>query len=443
MSALPVASSVAAAGPMRNPGTAPAASRPPDAPPPPNPTPFGALRRLRLPADDVPAAILVAVGAKLALLLLTFIVAAHAAPGASNPAAAWGLMIDDMATSWDGEHYLWIATDGYEWRYDDSGDSVHFAFGYPTLMRPFCSSDADWTGPASATVACKASALLINNLASILAVAVVALHLGRRPAMFLALFPSWLVFGTVAYSEGLYVLLAALAFWAWDRRRNEWAGGLAAAGAAAVRFMGGPMLAVAALPWRAWNPLGGWKSWSRWLAIGLVAAAGIGIWLYLWQATDPTAPPWNCGYCEAQRGWGGELVGPWARIDFLLNGWFTTQSCEPRSLAGCLAQYNTAPVEFVLRDVLFVVPYVWGLVLLWRRPDSAGLFASCALVLALGLSIGGTPAAALPRYLLAGFPALAIVGDRLSSRAAWIAYGSAGLVLGTHGMVRHLYGYWS
>jgi hypothetical protein len=428
---------VAEAGPAR----APATPRPAAAPA--SPTWLASLRRLRLPADDVPAAIIVAVAAKLSLLVLTFTVAAHAAPGATNPAAAWGLMMDDMASSWDGEHYLWIATEGYEWRYDDSGDSVHFAFGYPTLMRPFCASDADWTGPASATVGCKTAALLINNLASVLAVAVVALHLGRRPAMFLALFPSWLVFGTVAYSEGLYVLLAALAFWAWDRRRHEWAGGLAAAGAAAVRFMGGPMLAVAALPWRGWNPLGGWRSWSRWLAIAIVAAAGIGIWLYLWQATDPTAPPWNCGYCEAQRGWGGELVGPWARIDFLLNGWFTTQSCEPRSLAGCLAQYNTGPIEFVLRDLLFVIPYAWGLVLLWRRPDGAGLFASCALVLALGLSIGGTPAAALPRYLLAGFPAIAIVGERLSSRAAWVAYASAGLLLGTHGMVRHLYGYWS
>lgn len=328
----------------------------------------------------------------------------------------------DLAWKWDGEHYLGIARTGYEWRFDGTGDSVHFAFLYPMVIRLFGGSEA--------------AALLINNAASLAAIAVVALHLGRRPALFLALFPPFLVYGTVAYSEGLYLLLAALALWAWDRRRLEAPAGIAAGLATMARFMGGPALLVAALPWSRWKPFG--RAWTlpRLAGLALIGLAGFGLWVYFIAATGAGPKELWCGYCMAQKPWGGAIVPPWQHFFDLLYGSFTNQG-------GTIAQHNLGPLDFAIRDALFLVPFVWGLTLLWRRAEPATLFAYSAVVLLTGITLSGTPGAALPRYLLAGYPAIAIVGTRLTSRGAWASYAAAGVVLGAHGLAHHLYGYWS
>ncbi|HEX2066624.1 MAG TPA: hypothetical protein VHI93_07410 [Candidatus Thermoplasmatota archaeon] len=360
------------------------------------------LRLLWSRHADILVPVGVAAAAKLAMALLAYVLLDQ------DPN-----LLRRMAIVWDGEHYLAIARTGYQHRFEGPGDSPHFAFLYPMVVRLLGSTEA--------------VALLVNNLASLAAVGVVAWHLGRRPALFLALFPSWLVYGSVAYSEGLYVLLAAIALALWERSLGwgqAW-GGLAAGAAAMARFMGGPALVAAAIPW------GRWRSMPRWAGLALLGLCGAATWGWLWWATGDFL-----GYFAAQKAWGGEITWPWLHFDWLLHGWFTNQS-------GTLATGNLGPFDFAIRDLLFLVPSVWGLALLCRRPGGAPLVAYSLVILLTGVCTAGTPAAALPRYLVAGFPAIAILGTRLTSRGAWAAYATAAIVVATHGLGHHLYGYWS
>lgn len=344
-------------------------------------------------------AVLVAVAAKAVMLFVAFLVL-------DSPADFW----HRMATNWDGQHYLDVARHGYQLHLTGPGESVAFAFGYPMLLRLLGGSE-----PA---------ALLLNNAASIGAVAVIAWHWGPRPASALALFPPFLVFGTVAYSEGLYVLLAAAALALADRGRPL-IGGLAAALATTTRFMGGPALLVAFLPW------GRWRTLRDWLGFGLVALTGVGILAYLWLWTGQPF-----GYLEAQKPWGAALAWPWEHLDWLLHGWFTQQ-------AGPVSSGNLTPVDTLVRDVVFSLPVVAGIVLLFRRPGGTSAAVYSLVVFLAAISTVGTPAASLPRFLVAAFPAIAILGERVHSPGLWAAYGVGAVAVAVGALARHLFGFWS
>lgn len=316
-----------------------------------------------------------------------------------------------IAWRWDGEHYLGIAENGYAFRFDGSGDSVHFAFLYPMLIRAL-------GGSAFAAVA-------VNNVLSVAAVAVVAWHWGPRAGMAFALFPAWLVYGTVAYSEGLFVFLAAVAIVALERGQ-QLVGGLAAGLAACARYLGGPALLLAAFPWRAWQVP------RRYAAFALVSLSGLAICAWMWYQTGEVL-----GYYESQKPWGGKVALPWMHFDWLLHGWFTLQG-------GSIQGGNLSPIDFVVRDVLFAIPIVAGLVLLWQRgAASTPSFVFSLVIFLTALCTSGTPAAAFPRYVSIAFPAIAALGASIRHPWAWYAYVLAAVMLAAHGLSHHLFGYWS
>jgi hypothetical protein len=351
----------------------------------------------------------VALAAKLAVLGLTYLLL-------NGPDA----FLHDLASKWDGEHYLCIARQGYvpPSFYHNAGqdfpqvcNSIHFGSLFPLAINLFGGGDP--------------GALLASNLASLAAVAVVAWHWGRRPALFLALFPSWLVFGSVGYSESLYVLLAALALAFLERPRRQVAAGAASALAMATRYLGGPPLLLASLPW------GAWRAPRRYLALFLVAVSGLAFVLGFWWYTGRIE-----GYVFAQRSWGGSIGWPWDHFDWLLHGWFTTEG-------GTIAQGNLGPIDYAVRDLLFCVPVVWGLTVVFRRPASRPSAVYSLTIFAIALFTSGLPAAGLPRHILGAFPAIAALGDRLRERAAWLAYATLGVVGGTYGLVHHLRSFWA
>jgi hypothetical protein len=374
-----------AAGPQAVPAGAP--------PVPPPPTRWERARPIVLP-------VVVAAVAKAAMLLVAYVML-------DQPADFW----HRIAWNWDGEHYLGIAENGYAFHFDGSGDSVHFAFLYPMLIRALGGSAV--------------AAVLLNNGLSIAAVAVVAWHWGPRGAMALALFPSWLVYGTVAYSEGLYVFLAAVAIAALERGWQA-ASGVMAGLAACARYLGGPALLLATFPWR------DWKAPRRYVAFALVSLSGLAICVWMWYQTGEVL-----GYYESQRPWGGKVAWPWMHFDWLLHGWFTLQG-------GAIQGGNLSPIDFVVRDVLFSIPIVAGLVVLWKVRDlSMPSFVYSLVIFLTAICTSGTPAAALPRYVLAAFPAIAALGSTIRHPWMWTAYVLAGVMLGAHGMAHHLFGYWS
>lgn len=378
------------------PGEPAAPPEPAGAPPlPPEPTRWDRARPIVVP-------VVVALVAKVAVVALVYLFL-------GQPDDFWRR----MALQWDGEHYInVIAADGYQFRFEGDGDSVHFAFLYPMLIRLFGGSIV--------------AALVISNVCSLAAVAVVAWHWGPRPALAFALFPSWLVFGSVAYSEGLFVLLAAAAIAALERGW-QLAGGLAGGLAACARYLGGPALWLAAVPWREW------RTPSRYLAFALVSLAGLALaaWMW-WQTGEPL------GYYESQRPWGGKVAWPWEHFDWLLNGWFTHQGgpIEPNG--------NLSPIDFVVRDILYAVPVAFGVALLWKRRDvRLPSFVFSLTILLTALCTSGTPAAAFPRYAGVAFPAIAALGASIRHPWAWAAYLLVAIALAAHGLSHHLYGYWS
>jgi hypothetical protein len=388
------------AEPFPGEGRARAAPLPAGAPPvPPPPTRWERVRPIAVP-------VLVAALAKVAVLLLAYLVL-------QRPDGFARL----MAQAWDGAHYLYIADEGYQFRFQGEGDSVHFAFLYPMLIRLFGGSEA--------------AALAINNVASLAAVAVVAWHWGPRPALALALFPSWLVYGSVAYSEGLFVLLAAVGLALVERGRGL-AGGLAAGLAACARYLGGPALLLAMVPWNAGLRQGGWLVARRWVAFGAVSLAGLALAAWMWHQTGEPL-----GYYESQRPWGGKVAWPWEHFEWLLTGWFTLQG-------GPIAPWgNLSPIDFVVRDLLFLAPAVAGLALLWRQGRASPSFVFSLVVVLIAVCTSGTPAAALPRYLVAAFPAIGAVGGAVRAPWAWSVYVVVGVALATQGLAHHLFRYWS
>ncbi|HUR26334.1 MAG TPA: hypothetical protein VM327_10020 [Candidatus Thermoplasmatota archaeon] len=342
----------------------------------------------------------VAFAAKAAMLLLAYVML-------DRPDDFW----QRIAWNWDGEHYIGIAMNGYAYHFDGSGDSVHFAFLYPLLIRAFGGSPV--------------AAVAINNVLSLAAVAVVAWHWGPRAGTALALFPAWLVYGTVAYSEGTFVFLAAVAIIALERGWQAF-GGVAAGMAACARYLGGPALLLAAFPWRAW------RFPRRYVAFALVSLSGLALCVWMWYQTGEVL-----GYYESQKPWGGKVAWPWAHFDWLLHGWFTLQG-------GPIQGGNLSPIDFVLRDVLFAIPIVSGLVLLWRRGAAASpSFAYSLAIFLTALCTSGTPAAAFPRYVAVAFPAIAVLGASIRHPWAWTAYVIAGVMMAAHGLSHHLFGYWS
>ncbi|MFO1535249.1 MAG: hypothetical protein ABR586_06245, partial [Thermoplasmatota archaeon] len=123
------------------------------------------------------------------------------------------------------------------------------------------------------------------------------------------------------------------------------------------------------------------------------------------------------------------LAWPWEQWDWYLHGWFTNQEVVRRS---------SHPSLFLLRNLLLSLPTLLGTALLWLRRDLRHLALPCIAVVAITFCTVGTPALSTPRLLLSAFPALAIVGDHIQGRAAWVAYCAFGVVGGAWVLVQHL-----
>ncbi|MFO1534614.1 MAG: hypothetical protein ABR586_03000, partial [Thermoplasmatota archaeon] len=214
-------------------------------------------------------------GAKLAAALLAFALLDE------EPAA----FLRHLSLAWDGVHYLHLAQQGYVMdQIPELGNPFAFPPLFPWLIRLFGAGDL--------------APLLVNNLASLAAVVAVTELLGPRAGLFFALFPVWLGYSTVGYSEGTFVLFAALALLALPR--SAAAAGILTGVAALARYVAGGALALAGVWWlrRRWGALA--------LYAGLVAAAAGGI--LLWHAIQGGSP---LVYLKAQEVWGARLAWPW------------------------------------------------------------------------------------------------------------------------------------
>lgn len=190
---------------------------------------------------------------------------------------------------WDGEWYRSIVTSGYEYINDGDGHNVAFFPLFPLVTRAVMTFGLPFevAGP------------LVNNLALLGALIILYFWVKERHGIAVARWSTavlaWCpfsIFGTIAYTEGLFLLLSTAALQAFDKRQHARAA-LWGALATATRANG-----VALIPTFI---LVAWK--ERRGAIAYIAAIAASIGLLLFSAYcairfgDPLA------FVNAQRGW--------------------------------------------------------------------------------------------------------------------------------------------
>lgn len=331
-----------------------------------------------------PAASAVAVFAlyKAAVLLVAYHLLDAPAPG-TTPRG----YLRELSLRWDGIHYLNIARHGYV---PDAAPGLDEPFAFPPLF--------PWLIRVAG--AHDLAPLVVSNLLSLAAVAVVARLMGLRAALFFALFPTWAAFSSFGYTESLFVLLAALALLLLHRQSWTLAGLLT--GLAVLSRYGSvvPFLAV-------FHPLlrQPRRAWLEFLLPAGACAVLLAAFFYF-RAGSLLA------YWSAQEPWGGGTIWPWQQAEFYLEGWFAQ------------GWPTIHPSHWLLRNYAFLTVSALGAYHLLRGPYDRtwGLFGLFTAVFVLTLS--GTPAISMPRLLVMGFPAIAVLGDRLRGPGSWLGYGA-------------------
>lgn len=236
---------------------------------------------VHIPMPSWGFALLMGLLSRLAIASSMVLIARLTSSGASYGGALsdWRVFI-----GWDSLHYLGIATAGYEYADDGLGHNVAFFPVLPLLMR---------AGMAFGIPADLAG-VLVNNLAFLGALVVLAAWVddryGKRCACWTVAVLAWCpfsLFGTVLYSEGVFLLFSTAALRAFDRRQHTWAAVWGCL-ATATRLPG--MTLVPAFLWVAWKekrPLAAYLS-------ALAAATGILLFsLFCWiRFHEPLAFLW-------------------------------------------------------------------------------------------------------------------------------------------------------
>jgi Gpi18-like mannosyltransferase len=152
------------------------------------------------------------------IVLIAMLLISPALPTPSGGEAAslsW-----DVFSRWDSRIYETIITKGYRFHDDGKGYNVAFFPLYPLLIQAVMQLGLSF----------EVAGTLINNLAFLGALVVLYLwadeHHGRRVARWATAAMAWCpfsLFGTVIYTEGLFLLCSTSALRAFDRKQYGWA----------------------------------------------------------------------------------------------------------------------------------------------------------------------------------------------------------------------------
>jgi len=345
---------------------------------------------------DMGTVVLVSLAAKVVACAIAF-------PAVGLPISAVPVFVARLSLRWDATIFLALARYGYHLVMPglSYGSAYAYAPLFPAVLRLV---GAGWFSP-----------VVVSNLAGLAAAAALVPLLGRNAALFFSLFPTWVAFSTVGYSESLFVLCAALGLSAYRARWSDGAGALAAgvlmAAAVATRYMAGPAVVAFALVSKA--------SWQKrvWFLIPLTAAA---VEIAAWHWADTRTP---FAYFLAERlQWGVHFGWPWQQA-----WWFLHLS----SAGGA----RVTPWAWLARQWGAAAISGAGCWLLWRDGER-GLAAFSGVVVVAILCVVGTPSG--PRLLLAGFPAIAVLGTRLRPGWAWAGYAAVSSVASAWIIVQHL-----
>jgi hypothetical protein len=370
------------------------------------------------------AALRVGLSTRAAVLLVAMFAALSFGPASGGLAEENAAKFDEPALThaiadpllaplarWDSVWYLRVADSGY----GDSAPRAAFFPLYPLLVRAVAT-------PLGGSNAALLVAAYLVSLAAFLGALVVLfrlteLELGRRLArpalLLLALFPAALYFGA-PYSESLFLLLAAGAFYTARTGHWAWAGGCAGL-ASATRSAGLLLLIPLALIW--WSSRPRRDADAAWLLLAPLGIAAYAAWLGIAEGDA-------FRFLDVQDAWSRELAvplaGAWDGLVAAVDG------------ARQLASGSRTPVYFELAEgdpfrigainlMLFatLVFAVVACVGVFRRlPRAYGAWVAASLVLPLSFPVTPQPLMSLPRFVAVLFPIfmwLAVVCDERRS----------------------------
>lgn len=268
---------------------------------------------------------------------------------------------------WDGEHYQHIVTHGYQFKDNGKGYNVAFFPLFPLLI---------WAA-VSLGLPVELAGTLINNLAFLGALLMlyswVAERHGRHAARWATAALAWCpfsLFGSVIYTEGLFLLCSTAALRAFDKQQHAWA----AVWGALTTALRPPGIALIptflVVAWREKR-----KMPAYWAAL-LTSTGLVSYMLYCWlKFGQPLA------FVLAQRGWQ-------SRQDFYGQAWiklFSLVLLGPANHKGHIVD-PWYPLAILLVGTIAL--------LLWRSRHKFGFpqtgYGFCVLVILLWL-VGGAP----------------------------------------------------
>jgi Gpi18-like mannosyltransferase len=314
------------------------------------------------------------------------------------------------AGNWDGAWYGSIAVHGYGYARIGAQRDLAFFPLYPLLAAALEHTGLTWP----------LAGVLLSNAAFLGALAILFTLVRARwddttarwsIAVTCAAPPS--LFASVAYSEGLFLLLSVLALWFLDRNRDA-AASLATAAASAAAAMGTTLAAAVALDLLARN-----RS-PRNVALAAFGFAGVVLYaLYCWRFFgDPLA------FVHAQRGWraNGFDASAWFRtIDSLLswNGVRANLAAVIFVLIGAIAlvtQHRALGTPMALYGLLAI-----AVILYTGQPISADrhAYAVVPILIAFGRALRRVPA--FGTIAIAGSLALLALDAQEFARFHWVA----------------------
>jgi Gpi18-like mannosyltransferase len=291
-----------------------------------------------------------------------------------EPGLGW-----DVFSQWDSRHYEKIVARGYQFKDNGKGYNVAFFPLYPLVVK----------GVMSLGLSFEVAGTIVNHLAFLGALVLLYLWVddrhGRSAARWSTAALAWCpfsLFGSVIYTEGLFLLCSTAALRAFDRQQYAYAS-LFGALTTAIRPPG-----VALIPTflvTAWREKRGRLAY---LTAFLSSGGILAYMLYCnWRFQQPLA------FLLAQRGWRpiGEFHWkPW--LSLLVTVFFGTANEDQGRLVDPWYPLAIAAIGFLF----------W---LLWRMRDRWGSktgYGFCVLIILLWL-VGGSPLITVVMVLGGGY----------------------------------------
>ncbi len=297
----------------------------------------------------------------------------------------------EMSLAWDGTNYQTISKSGYP-QSTPSNVSYLYAFSpfYPLLIRALASIIGSYW----------ISALVISNLFGFIFPIVILFLFDLKTALLAELFPSFLVYSTVAYSDSIALVFIALAFFFVSKDDYLLSGlcfALALFDLYSVAIIAPLFLFHVSRRKGNSSLITALKRAVAFSTPVVVAALSI-VFFYILDTYNAFTY-----FSLEQSIWGVNVVSPVGQAMWLLNtngqGWFTRQNW------GVLGIPLT-PSYWLVVNILFEAFMFAGAYLLARsKHPKKWFFVACSLAILFPLLfVEGTPAVSIPRLVLPAFP---------------------------------------